>query len=56
MLIARHGAKGAMNNLPRLLLGIMGTAGMLVPLVNFLVPILATTMAVHLVHAGHSEL
>jgi uncharacterized protein involved in cysteine biosynthesis len=56
MLIARHGAKGAMNKLPRLLLGIMGTAGMLVPLVNFLVPILATAMAVHLVHAGHSEL
>lgn len=56
MLIARHGAKGAMNKLPRLLLGLMGTAGMLVPLVNFLVPVLVTAMAVHLVHAGHSEL
>ena len=56
MIIARHGAKGALNKLPRLMLGLMGTAGMLVPLVNFLVPILATAMAVHLVHAGHSEL
>jgi uncharacterized protein involved in cysteine biosynthesis len=56
MIIARHGAKGALNKLPRLMLGLMGTAGMLVPLVNFLVPILATAMAVHLVHSGHSEL
>jgi uncharacterized protein involved in cysteine biosynthesis len=56
MLIARHGAKGAINKLPRLMLGLMGTAGMLVPLVNLLVPILATATAVHWVHAGHSNL
>jgi uncharacterized protein involved in cysteine biosynthesis len=56
MLIARHGAKGAMNKLPRLMLGLMGTFGMLVPLVNFLVPILATATAVHLVHSGNSKL
>jgi uncharacterized protein involved in cysteine biosynthesis len=56
MLIARHGAKGAMNKLPRLMLGLMGTVGMLVPLVNFLVPILATATAVHLVHSGNSKL
>jgi CysZ protein len=56
MLIARHGAKGAMNKLPRLILGLMGTVGMLVPLVNFLVPILATATAVHLVHSGNSKL
>ena len=56
MLIARHGAKGAMNKLPRLMLGLMGTAGMLVPLVNLLVPILATATAVHWVHSGNSEL
>jgi CysZ protein len=56
MLIARHGAKAAMNKLPRLMLGLMGTVGMLVPLVNFLVPILATATAVHLVHSGNSKL
>ena len=56
MLIARHGAKGAMNKLPRLMLGLMGTAGMLVPLVNLLVPILATATAVHWVHSGNSKL
>jgi uncharacterized protein involved in cysteine biosynthesis len=56
MLIARHGAKGAMNKLPRLMLGLMGTAGMLLPLVNLLVPILATATAVHWVHSGNSKL
>ena len=56
MLIARHGAKGAMNKLPRLMLGLIGTAGMLVPFVNLLVPVLATAMAVHLVHSGNPSL
>jgi uncharacterized protein involved in cysteine biosynthesis len=56
MLIARHGAKGAMNKIPRLMLGLMGTAGMLVPLFNLLVPILATATAVHWVHSGNSKL
>ncbi len=56
MLIARHGAKGAMNKLPRLMLGLLGTAGMLVPFVNLLVPVLATAMAVHLVHSGNPSL
>jgi CysZ protein len=54
MLIARHGkSKGAINKLPRLMLGLLGTAGMLVPFVNLLVPVLATAMAVHLVHSGN---
>ena len=56
MLIARHGAKGALNKLPRLMLGLLGTAGMLVPFVNLLVPVLATAMAVHLVHSGNASL
>lgn len=56
MLIARHGAKGAMNKLPRLMLGLIGTAGMLVPFINLLVPVLATATAVHLVHSGNSSL
>ena len=54
MLIARHGAKGAMNKLSRVMLGLFGTAGMMVPLVNLFVPVLATAMAVHLVHSEYS--
>jgi len=54
MLVARHGAKGVMNKLSRVMLGLFGTAGMMVPLVNLFVPVLATAMAVHLVHSEHS--
>jgi CysZ protein len=54
MLIARHGAKGTMSKLSRVMLGLFGTAGMMVPLVNLFVPVLATAMAVHLVHAESS--
>ena len=57
MLVARHGrARGTIGKMPRLLLGLLGTAGMLVPFFNLLVPVLATAMAVHLVHAGNSSL
>jgi CysZ protein len=56
MLIARHGPKGAIRKLPRLMLGLLGTAGMMVPIVNLFVPVLATAMAVHLVHSENSEL
>ena len=53
MLIARHGAsQGSIQKLPRLLLGFIGTVGMLIPLFNLQVPVLATAMAVHLVHSG----
>ena len=52
MLIARHGAsQGSIQKLPRLLLGFIGTIGMLIPFFNLLVPVLATAMAVHLVHS-----
>ena len=52
MLIARHGAsQGSIQKLPRLLLGFIGTVGMLIPFFNLLVPVLATAMAVHLVHS-----
>lgn len=54
MLIARHGAKGAINKLSRVMLGLFGTAGMMVPLVNLFVPVLATAMAVHLVHSENN--
>lgn len=54
MLIARHGAsQGSIQKLPRLLLGFIGTVGMLIPFFNLLVPVLATAMAVHLVHSGN---
>jgi uncharacterized protein involved in cysteine biosynthesis len=52
MLIARHGAsQGSIQKLPRLLLGFIGTIGMLIPFFNLLVPVLATAMAVHVVHS-----
>ena len=54
MLIARHGAsQGSIQKLPRLLLGFVGTIGMLIPFFNLLVPVLATAMAVHVVHSGN---
>lgn len=57
MLIARHGAAhGAIRKLPRLLLGLLGTAGMLVPVLNLFVPVLITAMAVHIVHSGVAKL
>lgn len=56
MLIARHGKEhGAIRKLPRLLLGFLGTAGMLIPVFNLIVPVLATAMAVHMVHSGVSR-
>jgi uncharacterized protein involved in cysteine biosynthesis len=39
------------KKLPRLLLGFVGTVGMLIPFLNLLVPVLATAMAVHVVHS-----
>ena len=54
MLIARHGAsQGSIQKLPRLLLGFVGTVGMLIPFLNLLAPVLATAMAVHVVHSGN---
>ncbi|MEP7349745.1 MAG: EI24 domain-containing protein [Sphingorhabdus sp.] len=57
MLIARHGeAHGSIAKLPRLLLGLMATAAMLVPFVNLVVPVIATAMAVHMVHSNAKAL
>jgi CysZ protein len=57
MLIARHGKEhGTIRKLPRLLLGLAGTAGMMVPFFNLIVPVLATATAVHMVHSGVSRL
>lgn len=57
MLIARHGKEhGSMRKLPRLLLGLAGTVGMLVPFFNLIVPVLATATAVHMAHSGVGKL
>lgn len=57
MLVARHGKEhGTMRKLPRLLLGLTGTVGMLVPFFNLIVPVLATATAVHMAHSGVSKL
>lgn len=57
MLVARHGKEhGAMRKLPRLLLGLAGTAAMMVPFLNLIVPIVATAAAVHMAHSGVSKL
>jgi CysZ protein len=57
MLVARHGKEhGAMRKLPRLLLGLAGTVGMLVPFFNLVVPVLATATAVHMAHSGVNKL
>jgi len=57
MLIARHGKDhGSIRKLPRLLLGLLGTSAMLIPVLNLFVPVLATAMAVHMVHSGIAKL
>ena len=57
MLVARHGKEyGSIRKLPRLLLGLAGTAGMLIPFFNLIVPVLATATAVHMAHSGVSKL
>jgi uncharacterized protein involved in cysteine biosynthesis len=57
MLVARHGKEhGTMRKLPRLLLGLTGTVGMMVPFFNLIVPVLATATAVHMAHSGVGKL
>ena len=51
MLTARHGHHLAgFTKGERLLLGLAGSAGMMVPLLQFVVPVVATSAAVHLAH------
>lgn len=51
MLTARHGQHLAgFTKGERLLLGLAGSAGMMVPLLQFVVPVVATSAAVHLAH------
>lgn len=51
MLVARHGSmRGQIGAIRRFLLGLGSVAAMLVPLFQFLVPVLATATAVHVAH------
>ncbi len=53
MLVARHGAEqGRLGWLKRFGLGLAGTAAMLIPFVNLLVPVVVTAMAVHMAHGS----
>jgi CysZ protein len=51
MLIARHGKDHAeLGRGTRFLIGLLGTAAMLIPFVNLIVPVVITAMAVHITH------
>jgi CysZ protein len=52
MLVARHGRDAAtLGKGRRLLLGLAGTGGMMVPLLQFIVPVVVTAAAVHMAHS-----
>jgi uncharacterized protein involved in cysteine biosynthesis len=51
MLVARHGHHlAAFGKGERLMLGLAGAAGMMVPLLQFVIPVVATAAAVHMAH------
>ena len=51
MLVARHGPmRGEIGAIRRFVLGLGGVAAMLIPIVQFFVPVLATAAAVHVAH------
>ena len=51
MLVARHGPmRGEIGAIRRFVLGLGGVAAMLIPIVQFFVPVLATAAAVHIAH------
>jgi CysZ protein len=53
MLVARHGHHLAdFGKMQRLMLGLAGTAGMMVPLLQFIIPVVATASAVHIAHGS----
>ena len=53
MLVARHGPQTAtFGKQRRLLLGLVGAGGMMVPLLQFIVPVVATAAAVHMAHGN----
>ena len=51
MLVARHGPmRGEIGAIRRVVLGLGGVTAMLIPIVQFFVPVLATAAAVHVAH------
>jgi CysZ protein len=51
MLVARHGKEYAqLGPIRRLVLGLASVAAMLIPIVQFIIPVVATAAAVHMVH------
>jgi CysZ protein len=51
MLVARHGHHlSGFGKGERLLLGLAGSAGMMVPVLQFVIPVVATSTAVHMAH------
>ncbi len=53
MLISRHGPEhGSVSTISRFSIGALGSAAMLVPVVNLFIPVIATATIVHLVHGG----
>jgi CysZ protein len=56
MLIARHGRdQAALPKGQRLLLGLAGAGGMMVPFLQFIVPVVVTAAAVHMAHGLGSK-
>jgi CysZ protein len=53
MLIARHSKeRAALTSGPRFMLGLAGAGGMMVPFLQFIVPVVATAAAVHMAHGS----
>lgn len=50
MLISRHGEEQRLGAIRRFVLGLGSTAAMLIPIVQFIVPVVATAAAVHMAH------
>jgi CysZ protein len=56
MLVTRHGSQNIhWSKGQRWLLGLAGTAGMMVPLLQLIVPVVATAAAVHMAHQSTSR-
>jgi CysZ protein len=57
MLVARHGRNGAsLGPIRRFVLGLGSVAAMLVPLLQFIVPVVATATAVHMAHDRNGKI
>ena len=55
MVLARHPGQPRFDRTARWSLGLLSAAAFLVPVVNFLAPIIAAAMAVHMLHLGKRD-